>query len=385
MGRYLVAAGLARLADEMVGVAVVLLVLDRTGSAALSGAVVAAYTVPSVLSGPLLGAWLDRARRPVAALAGNQFLLAAVAGGLVSVGDDAAALLGLAFLAGITLPMTSGGFTGLVPRLATDLQRATAHDAMVFNAAAIGGPALAAVLVSALGPASAVVALGALALAGGLWTLGLRVPPARAEHPSLATALRRGLRHLATTAPLRGATVASVVAFGAIGVLAPVLPLHVPSLGVDDGRVGLVWAALEVGCVAGLLAVRRRLPRWRPERVVLVTVALFGAAVAAWPLAPSFPVLLALALVSGLVQGPTLTSVITARQRYTPADLLGQVSTTGASLKLGGFAAGAALGGVLVTRVDPSVMILLVAVAQWVAAALGAIAAKSSKPLRVSP
>ncbi|WP_433273030.1 MFS transporter [Actinosynnema sp. CS-041913] len=385
MGRYLLAAGLARFADEMVGVAVVLLVFARTGSAALSGAVVAAYTVPSILSGPLLGAWLDRTRRPVTALAGNQFVLAAVACGLVLAGADVPLLLGLAFLAGITLPMTSGGFTSLVPRLATDVERATASDALLFNVSAIGGPALAGVLNAVWGPASAVITLGVLALVGGLWTCGLRVPPVHVAHPSLTAAMRRGLRHLATTPPLRGATVASVLAYGAIGMFAPVLPVYVMSFGVVEGYTGLVWAVIQVGCVAGLLALRRHLPRWRPERVVFGAVALYGVAVATWPLASSFPVLLGLALLSGVVQGPTLASTITARQRYTPGELLGQVSTTGASLKLGGFAIGAAVGGVLVARFDPSVVILLVAAAQGVAATLGVIAARPSKAFRVTP
>ena len=53
------AATLARVSDEMFSVGVVLLVLDRTGSAGLAGATVAAITLPSLISGPLLGAWLD--------------------------------------------------------------------------------------------------------------------------------------------------------------------------------------------------------------------------------------------------------------------------------------------------------------------------------------
>lgn len=382
--RYLVSAGLARFADEMVGVSVVLLVLARTGSSVLAGAVVAAYTIPSVLSGPLLGAWLDRTRRPVLALAGNQFVLAVVACALVVVSAPWA-LLGLACLAGITLPMTSGGFTSLVPRLADDVRRVTSYDALLFNAAAIGGPAVSGVLVAVWGPVSAVLSLAVLALLGGLCTLTLRVPGASGSHASLLGAMRSGVRHLVATPPLRGATLASVLAYGSIGMLAPTLPVHVVALGYGEGYTGVVWAVLEVGCVAGLLALRRRLPRWRPERVVFVAVAAFGAAVALWPVASSMPVLLALVLVAGLVQGPTLTSTITARQVYTPAALLGQVSTTGASLKLGGFAIGAAVGGVLVVRTGPSAVILLVAAVHLVAAGAGSLAAKPSQALRVTP
>src|SRR5919205_506961 len=62
--RFVSAATLARMADEMFSVGVVLLTLQRTGSAALAGGVVAAITFPSLLTAPLLGAWMDvRGRR----------------------------------------------------------------------------------------------------------------------------------------------------------------------------------------------------------------------------------------------------------------------------------------------------------------------------------
>ncbi|TQM84673.1 putative MFS family arabinose efflux permease [Saccharothrix saharensis] len=381
MGRYLWAAGLARLADEMVAVAVVVLALSRSGSTVLSGAVIAAYTVPSILSGPLLGAWLDRTRRPVAALAANQVALAAMATAMVFA--PAPWLVPAAFVAGVTLPMTSGGFTSLVPRLATDLPRATAQDALLFNVAAIGGPGLAGVLGTVASPAVAVAAVAALASAGALCTTALRVPPhPPTEHPSLVAAMKRGLRHLVTTPPLRGATVASAVGYGSVGMLATALPTHLGVLGVGEDRTGLVWAAFEVGCVVSVLAVRRRLPRWRPERVVCTAIALYGVTLALWPLTHHFPVLLGLALVSGLAQGPTLTATITARQRYTPGPLLGQVSTTGASVKLGAFAIGAAGGGALLTTWSTAAVILLVAAGQWVGASLGAV---TSRPTRTAP
>lgn len=364
----------------MVGLSIILLIYERTHDAKLSGLAVAAYTLPSILSGPLLGAWLDRTRRPLLALAGNQFVLAAMVVGLIwAVGRAPAfAVLGFAFVAGITLPMTSGGFTSLVPRLvsASDLPKATSTDALLFNVAAIGGPALAAVLAPLFGATSAMVAIVVLALLGGLCTCFLRLPPhTPAGHGSLVVAMGQGLRHLVTTAPLRGATLASVLSYGSIGALAIALPKHVESLGVDDGYTGVVWALIEVGCIGSVLALRPHLHRWRPERTVFAAVALYGLALATWPLATSFAVLLALALLSGVAEGPTLTAIITARQRYTPAALLGQVSTTGASLKIGGFALGAALGGTLITT--PTTVILAVAATQLAAALLGLLATRT--------
>src|SRR3954454_13862254 len=61
--QFVVAAPVARLADEMFFVGVILLILDRTGSPTLAGITLAAATLPSIVSGPLAGAWLDRTGR----------------------------------------------------------------------------------------------------------------------------------------------------------------------------------------------------------------------------------------------------------------------------------------------------------------------------------
>ena len=66
--QFFAAATVARLADEMFAVGVVLLILERTHSPTLAGITVAAATLPSVLSGPVIGAWLDRAGRRSPAL-----------------------------------------------------------------------------------------------------------------------------------------------------------------------------------------------------------------------------------------------------------------------------------------------------------------------------
>ncbi|NKE60199.1 MFS transporter [Lentzea sp. PSKA42] len=376
MWRYLISAGTARLADEMLVLALVLLVRWRTGDDVLSGVVLAAYTFPSIVSGPLLGAWLDRARRPAIALAGNQFVLGVMACALVFA--DAGWMPVLAFAAGLTLPLTSGGFTSMLPRLDADLPRVTAYDSMLFSASAVAGPALTGVLSAAISPVTAVVVICALSVAGGLCTVTLKLGPApESSHGSLRAALRAGARHMVRTRPLLAATVTSVLSHGAIGVLAIALPAHVVSLGQRDGLAGLVWAVLDVGCVVSLVVMRRHLARWPPERILFTTVALYGLSLALWPVAPNFAVLLGLALLSGTVMGPTLASLITARQRYSPADLLGQVSTTGASMKIGAYALGAAIGGPLL-GLGSSTVLLIVAACQLVAVAAGLLAMISS-------
>src|SRR6266511_3526020 len=146
-GGFFLAATLGRVADEMLAIAVVLLVLDRTSSPALAGATVAAASLPSVLTGPVLGAWLDRTRHRRAALAANQVLLAAALLGMLLAAGRAPAWVvpALAVVGGIGAPMLTGGITSMIPLLVPPglLSRANALEAASFNSAAVLGPALA--------------------------------------------------------------------------------------------------------------------------------------------------------------------------------------------------------------------------------------------------
>src|SRR6185295_1626557 len=87
--RFYATATLTRFADEMFSVGVVLLVLERTGSAALAGATVAAITLPSLVTGPLLGAWLDRSGRRRQAMVLDQLLAASSIVGIVVLAGNA--------------------------------------------------------------------------------------------------------------------------------------------------------------------------------------------------------------------------------------------------------------------------------------------------------
>jgi predicted MFS family arabinose efflux permease len=380
---YLLAATLARLAFEMFPVAVVLLVLDRTGRPGLAGAVVAATTLPSVVTGPVLGAWLDRTARRRAALASNQVVLGAGLLAILAAAGRAPgwALLPLAAVAGLTAPLATGGFTSMIPSLVPErlLPRANALEATSFNTAAISGPALAGAAAATLGPPAAVAAEAGLA---GLAVLAiLRLPRiARVEAraaTSMAATVRQGLRHLARTPVLRGVTVATAIGLGGLGLLTLALPFLAERLGAGRAGAGYLWAALEAGAAAGALAAARPLAGWPPQRVVIAGIALLGLAMASWPLAPSFPVALLLVALAGAVEGPAFAATFATRQRWSPADLRGQIFTTAASVKVGAFAVGAALAGPVIERAGVGGTLAL-AGAVHVAAALLGVAAGAS-------
>src|SRR3954452_19064937 len=114
MRRYLLAAAACRLADAM-WLAPILLVLDRTGSASLAGLTASAALLPTLVTAPLLGAWLDVAGRRRYAIAGNQVLLAAALTAMLAV--PAPLMVPCAALAGLTQPLVTGGFSSMVASL----------------------------------------------------------------------------------------------------------------------------------------------------------------------------------------------------------------------------------------------------------------------------
>ncbi|MFE3287548.1 MFS transporter, partial [Streptomyces sp. NPDC059233] len=173
-GRYLAAALAARFANEGMGMAVVLLALERTGSAAYGAFVLTAWLVPNVLAAPLAGAAAARTRRPrlfhVGALAG---FTAAVASLAVLLGRAPEPLVfAVAVLGGTCGPMVTGGLSSLVTGLVLagpGRDRAYGWDASTYNAAAVTAPAVVSLVAAtaSAGPAMGVLA-GAAALAAAL-------------------------------------------------------------------------------------------------------------------------------------------------------------------------------------------------------------------------
>jgi MFS family permease len=339
--------------------------------------VVAATTLPAVATGPVLGAWLDRTSRRRLALAANQALLAASLLGLLAAAGRAPgwALLALAALAGLTGPLATGGYTSMIPLLVPEslLARANALEATSFNTAAIAGPAVAGAVAASAGPASAVLAEAALAaLALPAIARLPRVAPPAGDHPGpLAATIRQGLRQLARTPVLRGVTVATAIGMGGTGLLTLALPFWAERLGTGTAGAGYLWASLEAGAIVGALAAARPTAAWPPQRVVLAGLGLFGVAILAWPLAPSFPVALVLVVLAGMVEGPAFAATFATRQRWSPPALRGQIFTTAASLKLGAFAVGSALAGPAVTWAGVGGALAAVGAVQLLAVALG--------------
>ncbi|MFD4752599.1 MFS transporter [Streptomyces sp. NPDC058426] len=350
LARHLLAAALARTGDEMAGPALLLLALGVTGGPARASALFGALLVSAALGGPLLGALLDRARRP------GHLLAAALTGyatglGLLLLGLGRAPyplLLALALLTGLLGPALSGGWTSQVPALVPPaaLPRAAALDGLGFTAATLLGPALAGLCASLAGaPAAVATALALVLLAA---PAALRLPPRREgprPHHVLA-ALGAGARAVRTTRALARATLVSTVSSAGQGVFVSCAPLLGARLlgGAAHGTALLALGAASALAAGAVLA--RRPTALPPDALLGASVLVLAAA----PLLAAVPApwaLVAAVLLTGAGEGPQLTALLAIRHRDAPPGLRGQVFTTGASLKITAYALGAALAGAL--------------------------------------
>ena len=377
--RFVSAATLARVSDEMFSVGVVLLVLDRTGSPGLAGATVAAITFPSLVSGPLLGAWLDLTGRRRTLMVIDQLVIASVLVALVLlVGHAPNWVLPLVVIpAGITYPLSFGGFTSMIPSLVPGelLPPANALETTSFNSALVIGPALAGTLSAVIAPVApllveAVLALAALALIVRI--PGLDRPPERAPDRTLWSVAGDGLRMIVAVPQLRAVTAAAAFGMCGLGLLTVAFPLFaVEHLDVARSAAGYMWAAFAVGSTLGALSLVRIQRRFPPERIVLTGYAVFGILMLSWPLADALPVFLVLIALAALVDGPALAAQFGTRQVHVPPSLYGQVFTTAVGLKVGSFALGSALGGVIATGLGSAETIVIAATLQMAGAVAG--------------
>lgn len=362
----------------MFSVGTVLLALERTGSPTLAGALVAAITLPSIVTAPLLGAWLDLRGRRKALMMLDQAIgsTALVCIALLTGRAPDVLVVAIALVAGITWPLSFGGFTSLIPAIVTEdlLTPANAIEAASLNAGLIVGPLLAGGVSALAGPESAVLLEAGLTAATLLLLVGfdrLDSGPVR-EGGTLLGVARDGLRALFRAPPLLGTTVAGAINLVGAGFLTVAFPLFcVDHLGTDANASGVLWAAFAVGSTIGALAfvgVARRHPA---QRVMVISLVAFGLLMLSWPLAQSLPVMVVLVAVAALAEGPGLTATFAVRQEWAPRDLQGQIFTTAAGVKVGCFALGAAVAGPLVTGIGSSGTLLVSAAMNFLGAAAG--------------
>lgn len=383
-GRYLGAALAARFANEGMGMAVVLLALERTGSAAHGAFVLTAWLVPNVLAAPLAGAAAARTRRPrlfhVGALAG--FTAAAAALSVLLGRAPAPLVFAVAVLGGTCGPMVTGGLSSLVTALVPAgpaRDRAYGWDASTYNAAAVTAPAVAGLVAATVsaGPAMGVLAVSGALAAALAATLPYAAPGAGGHKVGLRAGVGAGLAALWRVRELRAVTSATTLAFVGVGALTTTSVLV--AAGLDSPRAGgLLMTAFAVGALAGSLTLGR-MTSVAPGRLVRWALLGTGVALTAAAFAPSVAVTAVLFAVAGVCDGPLLTATLRIRSEHAPDGVRTQVFTLGAGLKMTAASAGAALVGL---AADAPAGLLLIGIAglQFAAALVHVLAAGRARP-----
>ncbi|MGW1910287.1 MFS transporter [Streptomyces sp. NPDC002076] len=379
MIRYFAGATMARVGDEMSGPALMLAGYAVAGSASEAAALLAGITAAAAAGGPLLGAVLDRQRRPGRLLAAALALYAAgVAVILVGLGRlPFTVIVLIAVLTGLLGPALSGGWTGQLPRAAAAdrLPRANALDAMTFGVASLSGPVLAGGLAEVLGAPAAVVVSAALigSAAPAAWTLPARTARVRERQPgALIGDLAAGTRVIVGNPRLARATLASVVCCAAQGMLTACVPLLGERVLGAAGRGALLLSCAAVSALVAN-AVIARFPQYVAPDPVIWAGALIQAGAFALAATGRPAVLVVALLLAGIGEGPQLTALFAIRHREAPDRLRGQIFTTGASLKITAFATGAAIAGPLATWSLPGTLATAAGVAACAAPAFFAV------------
>ncbi|MCK7626159.1 MFS transporter [Streptomyces sp. RS10V-4] len=382
--RYLAVALLARVAEEGMAVAAVLLALARTGSAAQGAFVLTAWMAPHVLAAPLVGAAAGRTRRPqlfhLAALGGFAAAIAALA--VLTGRAPAPVTLAVALIGGSCGPVVSGGLSGLVAALVPAgpaRDRAYALDAATYNAASVAGPAAVGTLAGFWSPGPAMALLAGVAAVAAVLTPGLfrdhPRPGARTDGTARTPEVPRtgpaaGPAALVRVRELRAITAATCLAFLGIGGLTTTAVLLAAHRG-SAGSGSALLTAFAAGALVGSLVVARWPPRLSAQPVATAALLGTGMALGAAALVPAPAVVVALFVVAGLCDGPLLTATLRIRAEHAPAAVRTQVFTLGAGLKITAAACGAGLTG-LAAALPPTTLLLGIAALQIAAALLHA-------------
>jgi MFS family permease len=389
--RILAAMMIARIAQSMVSIAIVLFTLGEYRSPALAGIVTLAATLPGLLVSPIAGALLDRHGRM--RLVRLDYLVAMVALGLIAVLSLADALpawllIVITAVSSLTAILSVTGLRSLFPMIVPEhlWERVNAVDSNGYVVATIFGPPLAAALVTFFGGA---VALLGTAIAFGLSALamvGIPDPPTAVDSTGrlLRDALD-GLRYAWRNPTIRGLAFSITSLNFAGGITTIVIPLIVlQRLGYSEALVGVTFALSGVAGMVSALIFGRMDTRER-EWPLLVYPMLAVAPAAALLLPPAIidgldPAvgllfLAGWAVVIGVANGPLDIALFTIRQRRTDPAWTGRAFAVSMAMNFFGFPIGAAVGGALADR-----SLLLAIVPAIIASAVGVVFAATMVP-----
>ncbi|MGY0059862.1 MFS transporter [Streptomyces sp. LZ34] len=355
-GRLWLGATVSLLGDGMTFLALAWLVLDEGGTGRL-GLLGVCFTAPVVVGGPAVGLLLDRVDKRTLLIADSVFRAVCVAsvpltaafGGMPTVLPFVVAVV-----YGLLKMVPLAGFPAAIPQLVDDddLDTANALESLSFSVSSVVGPALAGVLIGAIGAANVLLvdAASYLVLAALAATVRRPLsPPARGGKPARAKPSLRSVAGdrvvVATTAAFMLFNIAEGMLLLVIG---PWLAKH--ELGGGASVLGVLAAALAAGEVLGAALAGRGRPGRASPRLIGLCQAGAGSAFLAVLGAPSALVVGAGYFAVGVLSAPMTVWAQSLRMRRIPPALHGRAFTALRTLMQGTPPLGAALAAPLLAR-----------------------------------
>ncbi len=350
--------------DAVSMVALVVLVVQITGSASAVGGALVARLLPTIAS-PLAGVIADRVDRRVLLVA-SDLARAVLVLGLVFA-RDLATIYVLVLLMGLARTIFNPTVRAAFPSVVGggDLTRANALIGGTFSTSIMVGPALGGVLVASIGVDAAFLADAVTYLISAILLSTVPLPrPHRESEEGFVRELRFGFDYLL------GARVPLAIVVGAFLTILTInatVPAEVflakETFGAGDAGYGLLVSLWGGGMVLGsaMMAVLGD----RINLVLLYFLSIFVGAFAlvGTGLAPAFVLALGALTVEGAATGIDNVATDTILQKRVPEAFLGRVF----SIRFLGYSAGEALayplGGLLVDAVGPRSAYLLAGIA----------------------
>ncbi|HEY3217911.1 MAG TPA: MFS transporter [Candidatus Limnocylindria bacterium] len=358
LAALLVGNGVSGIGNQVSAVAIPWYVLQTTGSASLTGIAAAVNVIPMIVSGALVGTFVDRfghKRASVLADLASALCTAAIPLMQLTIGLNYPALLVLIFLGALLDVPGIAARQSLAPELAELARIRLARVNAIYSALNRGtgmfGPPLAGVLIVTVGPANALW-IDAASFLFSAAVVGVLIPKLHAARPAAkryVDDLRAGIRLLRDDKLIRLILV-SIAASNFL--VSPIFAVLLPAYGIsvlgDPLSLGLLYAAFAGGAVVGALlygAFAARVPR----RVLFMwTFALSGVPFGLLGLTRE-PLVAALVLAFiGLAAGPINPLIATVVQEHTAPQFRarvfgGVIAVAWIAMPFGMLAAGAAV------------------------------------------
>ena len=368
---------ISRVAQSMVGVALVLFVLGEYRSPQLAGLVTFASVFPGLVVAPVAGALLDRHGRTRLIILDYVVALGTLAliGILALAGElPAWLLIVITVLSSLTGILSHTGMRSLFPILVPEplWERVNAIDSNGYVVATILGPPIAATLVTVFGgPVALIVIAGSF----GLAAIALVGAPDPVTDSATSGHLLRdawdGVRYTWSNRTLRGlgfSISALNVAGGMTTIVVPLIVLE--RLHSSEATVGLVFAVSGLTGMASAFLFGRVDTRGREWPMLVLPMALFAVPFAILLVAAGAAeagiglTLTAVALgVWGFLNGPMDIAMFTIRQRRTAPAWMGRAFAVSMAFNFVGFPVGAALTGLIAASSIEAAVVLGIAAA----------------------